>query len=271
MDELIVKELGFRFDERKDGKQDVLFEDFHLTIGSGDIVVVTGPSGCGKSSLLNLIAGFYRPQHGQVQFDDKPVDEARVPTAYIFQDSTLFPWLTVAENVAYGADHHGRQGREVGNKDEQVLLLEELGIEKRHHGKYPHELSGGMKQRDEVARALAYRPKLLLMDEPFRSLDEQNRKKAQVAVYGAWKRYKPTIVFVTHSVIEAAFLGHRIVVLKAREAMRPTKMRETLAGLGPDVARDYKTTYLDPNYLDVCNRILAILREEVDAQEQIDG
>jgi hypothetical protein len=101
MNDLIVKKLGFRFDEREDGRQDVLFEDFDLTIGSGEIVVVTGPSGCGKSSLLNLMAGFHRPQHGQVQFDDKPVAEARVPTAYIFQDSTLFPWLTVSENVAW--------------------------------------------------------------------------------------------------------------------------------------------------------------------------
>jgi NitT/TauT family transport system ATP-binding protein len=242
---------------------EVVLRHVNLDIESGEIVVIIGPSGCGKTSLLNSIAGLEAPTSGSVLLDGEPIAQAKTRIGYIFQESTLFPWLTTLQNVAYGADLYAKRGYQVVSREDQEDLLLFLKLTKGDFNKYPHALSGGMKQRVELARALAYRPQVLLMDEPFRSLDAQSRKVAQGAVYEAWERYRPTIVFVTHSAIEAAFLGHRIVVMTAREHGRGSSIKCEIAGLDKEVSRGYTDTYRDPDFLRLREAVLRAVESEV--------
>jgi NitT/TauT family transport system ATP-binding protein len=185
-----------------------------LTVREGEFCTIIGPSGCGKSTLLGLVAGLLSPDGGRILIDGQPVtgpDPRRVAT--VFQDPGLFPWRTALENVAFGLELHG-VGR-ARRRQVATDLLGPLGL-RGFAGKYPRELSGGMRQRVAIGRALAIAAKILLMDEPFGALDEQTRVLMGEWLLEIWRRTGKTVLFVTHSLGEAVALSTRVVVMTAR-------------------------------------------------------
>ncbi|MFZ0612988.1 MAG: ABC transporter ATP-binding protein, partial [Desulfobacterales bacterium] len=162
------------------------------------------------TTLLNLIAGFIRPSRGRVLFDDAPVTGPGPDRGVVFQDANLFPWLTVRENVAFGLRLNG--SKKIGVADMTTNYLSMVGMQ-RHAANYPHMLSGGMKQRVAIARVLALNPRALLMDEPFSSLDANSRERLQDELLRIWQTDRRTLVYVTHSVEEAAYLADRVIIM----------------------------------------------------------
>lgn len=193
--------------------------DLHLR--EGEMTILLGPSGCGKTTLLNLIAGFDTPTSGAILLDGERVLKPGPDRGFVFQDYALLPWKTVIKNIMFGLTLNGHsksEAREIAQAHVEMVGLS--GFEDA----YTHTLSGGMRQRVGIARALAYNPKVLLMDEPFGALDAQTRTNMQHALVDIWQETKKTVVFVTHSVAEAVYLADRVVVMKAR----PGQVREVV-------------------------------------------
>ena len=191
----------------------VALEDINLEVPPGDFVGLVGPSGCGKSTLLNLIAGLEQPSRGQVLLGTQAIVGPGADRVVMFQESALFPWLSVRDNVAFGLRMAGMARCERLHVAAHYLELVGLGAFERA---WVHELSGGMKERVALARALALRPSVLLMDEPFAALDAQTRDRLLLEVQRIWQETGQTIIFVTHNVREAAVLANRVLVLGAR-------------------------------------------------------
>ena len=187
-----------------------VLDSVNLTISKGEFVSLIGPSGCGKSTALKLISGLVLPTGGTISVDGMTPKNAREIISFIFQDATLLPWRTVQQNVGLGLELEGVVDKR--RKEKTSQLLELVGLQHMAHG-YPRELSGGMKMRVSIARALATNPRLLLMDEPFAALDEMSRDRLNEELLRLRDEQKWTAVFVTHSVAEAVFLSTRIVVL----------------------------------------------------------
>ncbi len=192
-----------------------------LTIGSGEFVTVVGPSGCGKSTLLKLIAGFSGCSSGRILFQGEEVRGLNTKVGYVPQESKLFPWLTVEENVGFGLDSKRYSRAERDRQVSQFIKLAGLdGFEKY----YPGQLSGGMSKRASIVRALAYEPPVILMDEPFGPLDAQTRMVLQDELLKIWEQKRQTIIFVTHDLVEAVALGDYVVVM----THRPGKIRDII-------------------------------------------
>ena len=188
-------------------------ENINLAIKPSEFLCIIGPSGCGKSTLLRLIAGLDDPSSGEILLDGKELRGPSQDRGMVFQEYSLFPWRTVLKNVTFGLEIQGIDKQEQYKIAEEYIELVGLkGFEKR----YPYELSGGMKQRVAIARALATEPAILLMDEPFGSVDAQTRNILQEELLDIWKRAKKTILFVTHSVDEAVYLADRVAVVSSR-------------------------------------------------------
>jgi NitT/TauT family transport system ATP-binding protein len=199
--------LAMRFDT-KSGPV-VALDDLDIDIRPGEFVALLGPSGCGKSTLLNLVAGILKPTSGSVTVDGKPVKGPNPDCGIVFQNHSLFPWMSVLENVAFGPKMLGR-GDPIGTARTFLSLV---GLE-RQASAWPSSLSGGMQQRVGIARALATYPPVLLMDEPFGALDAQTRSIMQEELLKIWSQFKTTVIFVTHDIEEAIFLADRVVVMK---------------------------------------------------------
>ena len=203
-----IKSINKSFDGR--GKNLSVLEDINLTIDDGELICLLGPSGCGKTTLLRLIAGLDQPTSGEIVANGEVVVKPSGDRAVIFQQYSLFPWLTVLQNVTFGLEISG------GSKEENIQAaeryLKSVGL-LEFKDSYPHELSGGMKQRVAIIRSLLNHSPILLMDEPFSALDMQNRHKLQEQLIGVWQRFENTIVFVTHDVDEAIYLADKIVIL----------------------------------------------------------
>ena len=187
-------------------------EDTSLDIKAGEFICILGPSGCGKSTLMNCIAGFVKPSQGVVTIDDEPVTKPGPECGMVFQQPSLFPWKTVKDNVGFGPLMSG-QGKSTADSTARTLLAM-VGLS-AYEKRYPATLSGGMKQRVGIARALANYPSVLLMDEPFGALDAQTRSMMQSSLLKIWKEFKTTVVFVTHDIDEAIFLADRVLVMSA--------------------------------------------------------
>jgi NitT/TauT family transport system ATP-binding protein len=186
-------------------------DDVSATVASGEFVALLGPSGCGKSTLLNIVAGLLEPSRGAVYFEGAAATAA--PTAMVFQEFALFPWRTVQKNVEFGLEEAGMAAGERAREARRFIELTGLaGFE----AKYPHQLSGGMRQRVGIARALAVDPAVLLMDEPFSALDAQTRQLMQEELLAIWERTRKTIVYVTHNIHEAVYMADRVIVLSRR-------------------------------------------------------
>jgi NitT/TauT family transport system ATP-binding protein len=208
---LQIQNVGMTFD--RDGKQTSVLEDISLEVGRGEFLCLVGPSGCGKSTLLNIMAGFLSPTRGDVRVDGEIVQGPDPRRIFVFQERGVFPWLTVEGNIGFGLARLPRkeQQRRIAHYVQMVGLE---GFEKS----YPSDLSGGMKQRLEVARALAVNPDMLLLDEPFGALDSITRLIMRRELLRIWDTERKTIIFVTHDIDEAVQLADRVVVMSARPA-----------------------------------------------------
>jgi len=210
---LIIEGVGRIFPGRGDRAPTEALQPIAVTVEDNDFISILGPSGCGKSTLLRIIAGLDNPSSGRVLLDGLPVSRPGADRGMVFQSYTLFPWLTVRENIRFGlrekALPQARQDEIVAHYIAQVGLA---GFE--HH--YPKMLSGGMQQRTAIARALANDPKILLLDEPFGALDHQTRSLMQELLLGIWESDRKTVLFVTHDIEEAIFMANRVLVMTAR-------------------------------------------------------
>jgi NitT/TauT family transport system ATP-binding protein len=203
-----------RGDDDKQLRTFVALEDLDLEVGAGELLTVVGPSGCGKSTVLDLVAGLARPTEGRITVDGKPITGPGLDRSVVFQQYTLLPWRTAVANVEFALEAKGGLTRKQ-RADRARDYLDLVGLGEFAH-RYPHELSGGMKQRVAIARSLSYEPEVLLMDEPFGALDAQTRERLQEELLAIWRRLGTTVVFITHDIDEAVFLGQRVAVMSAR-------------------------------------------------------
>ena len=246
-----VKEVGKTYDGSVEALASV-----SLALPQGRISTFLGPSGCGKTTLLKIIAGLIPPSRGEIWVKGKKVDGPGPERAFVFQDFALLPWANVLRNVAFGLELRGlaaEKRHEIARRH-----IAEVGLES-FAASYPHQLSGGMRQRVGLARALAVDADIILMDEPFSSVDEQTRRKFQEELLDLLEHKQKTVIFVTHSIEEAAYLSDQIVLLSPRPGtvtniIRPNIDRE---GRSPDEIRR------DKNYLDAVDEIWQILKHYV--------
>ena len=229
--------------------------DLSLEFPKGQLTSLLGPSGCGKTTLLKIIAGLLEPTSGQVEVNGKTVTGPGADRAFVFQDFALLPWATVLRNVAFGLEMRGVAKSERDAKAERYI--KEVGLAGFENA-YPHELSGGMRQRVGLARALAVDSQVLLMDEPFSAVDEQTRRKFQEDLLNLVQNENKTFIFVTHSIEEAVYVSDQIAILLPRpsrvhEIIRPTINRESAGNIRRD-----------PEYLDIVDEIWASLRTYVE-------
>jgi NitT/TauT family transport system ATP-binding protein len=236
-------------------------DEISLEVKTGEFMVIVGPSGCGKSTLLDLLGGLTKPSRGQILLDGKPITGPALDRGIVFQQYALFPWRSALGNVEFGLETKGvpeKQRREIAR--EYLALVGLSGFEDRH----PHELSGGMKQRVAIARSLAYDPEVLMMDEPFAALDAQTRETLQSELLGIWERSRKTIIFITHGIDEAVYLGQRVAVMTSR----PGRIKQII-----DVPSDLRQSDDDvrslPEFGRLRHEVWTLLREEVlKAQQQ---
>jgi NitT/TauT family transport system ATP-binding protein len=247
----VLAAVGLHKGFRSDGREISAVRDFTLDVRAGEFVCLLGPSGCGKSTFLNLVAGFLAPTSGTLLLDGRPVTRPGHDRGVVFQEHALFPWLTVADNIAFGLRMRGVPRAERASVVRRYVDLVGLtGFERT----FPKDLSGGMRQRVAIARALANEPKMLLMDEPFAALDAQMRRLLQDELVKIWQQTGKTVLFVTHSVEEALRLSDRVVVMTAR----PGTVRAVVALTAPR-PRDSTAAEL----VEARRRIDTMLAEEI--------
>nr|WP_315431437.1 ABC transporter ATP-binding protein [uncultured Albidiferax sp.] len=231
--------------------QALLPVDFN--VHDNDFVTILGPSGCGKSTLLRIVAGLERPSTGRVMLDGQPVDGPGADRGMVFQSYTLFPWLTVAQNIRFGLRERGMA--EAAQKERCDYFLAKVGLRGFEHH-FPKQLSGGMQQRTAIARALANDPKILLLDEPFGALDNQTRVLMQELLLGIWESARKTVLFVTHDIDEAIFMANRVAVFSAR----PGRIKSDIAVNLPH-PRHY-TVKTSPEFMQLKARLTEEIRSE---------
>lgn len=230
-------------------------QDITFDVRAGEFLVLVGPSGCGKSTLLDLVAGLAKPSSGEILLDDRPITGPGLDRGVVFQQYALFPWRTAQANVEFGLEVKGFSRRERTRRAREVLELVDLtGFADR----YPHELSGGMKQRVAIARSLAYEPEVLLMDEPYAALDAQTRESLQDELLDIWRRTGTTVLFITHSIEEAVYLGQRVAVMTSR----PGRIKEVVDVGLPEVGRDVDLRST-PEFAALRGQIWNLLHDEV--------
>ncbi|MPZ77247.1 MAG: ATP-binding cassette domain-containing protein [Deltaproteobacteria bacterium] len=238
----------------KDRQPVTALSNFSLDIAHGEFVSIVGPSGCGKSSFLNILLGLIRPGNGEIHLNGTRITGPGQERAMVFQEFGLLPWRTVTANVELGLELKGIAPAQRAERATELIKLVGLTGFESH---YPHELSGGMKQRVGLARALATEPEVLLMDEPFAALDAQTRDLMQMELLQIWERTKKTVLFVTHSIEEAAYLSDRVIVMTAR----PGRTKDILK-IDLPRPRDYEMR-LTPEFNDLKLHIWEVLKEEL--------
>ena len=250
-------------DADKQKRQFVALEDVDLTVSAGEFLTLVGPSGCGKSTILDLISGLTKPSAGTLRIDGRPITGPGLDRSVVFQQYTLLPWRTARANVEFALEAKGGLTKaERGRIADEYLEL--VGLSE-FANRLPGELSGGMKQRVAIARSLSYQPEVLLMDEPFGALDAQTRERLQEELLGIWRRTGTTVVFITHDIDEAVFLGQRVAVMSAA----PGRIREVVdirldrSAAGDD---DIRGTQAFAGYR---HRIWSLLRERSGRPEEV--
>ncbi|WP_102225065.1 ABC transporter ATP-binding protein [Acidimangrovimonas sediminis] len=249
---LELTDLTVRFTPKR--KPAVLaLDNVSLTVEDNQFSVIVGPSGCGKSTLLRLVAGLQEQTSGTMLLDGQPIEGPSAERGMVFQSYTLFPWLTVRDNVMFGPKLKGLGAKEAGRIADD--LLDSVGLA-QFAASYPKELSGGMRQRVALARALANDPKILLMDEPFGALDSQTRQLMQELLLDIWQKHRKTVLFITHDIDEAIFLGDVVHVMSAR----PGRFKESLP---VDIPRPRTMEALTSEaFMGLKRRILGLMHEE---------
>jgi len=248
---IVIQNVSRVFNTRSG--QVTALQDINLSIGDGEFFCIVGPSGCGKTTLLRILAGLETASSGEVMI--KASDKNRPTNSMVFQEQSIFPWMTVIENVAYGL-----RMRDIPKKIRNEIAehyIQMIGLTKFTHA-YPCQLSGGMKQRVSVARAFANDPEILLMDEPFGALDEQNRIILQQELLHIWEATKKTTVFITHSIDEALCVGDRIMIMTAH----PGAVK-TIVDIDLPRPRDISSIRTTLRYNELFQTIWLSLRDEV--------
>jgi NitT/TauT family transport system ATP-binding protein len=236
------------------GERRVLaLEEIDLTVDQREFVAILGPSGCGKSTLLNMVAGFDRPTRGSVKVEGEEIAEPSPRRCVVFQEPALFPWLTVMDNVVFGPKNRRQPAAEYRPRAAQII--EQVGL-RGFEASYPAELSGGMRQRVGIARVLIMDPRVLLMDEPFGSLDAQTRTLMQELLLALWERHQQTVLFITHDIEEALLLADRVCVMTAR----PGRIKKSIQVPMPR-PRSIELT-LSPEFNALRREVLDLIREE---------
>lgn len=238
----------------KDREPVTALSNFSIEVGKGEFVSIVGPSGCGKSTFLNMLLGLIKPGSGEMRINGTAITGPGQERAMVFQEFGLLPWRTVQANVELGLELKGVHAAQRAERGAELIKLVGLNGFERH---YPHELSGGMKQRVGLARALATEPEVLLMDEPFAALDAQTRDLMQMELLQIWERTSKTVLFVTHSIEEAAYLSDRVIVMTARPGRTKNILKIDLPR-----PRDYEMR-LTPEFNEIKLRIWEVLKEEL--------
>jgi len=258
--EFVAVSKTFAVRSGRPGERFSALENISLRVEPGEFMVLVGPSGCGKSTLIDLLGGLSQPSSGQILLDGEPITAPGLNRGIVFQQYALFPWRTALENVEFGLEAKRvpkAERREIARSHLDMVGLS--GFE----GRFPHELSGGMKQRVAIARSLAYAPEVLLMDEPFAALDAQTRETQQVELVKIWEKSRTTILFITHGIDEAVCLGQRIAVMTSR----PGRIKRIV-----DVPTDFRRGTEDvrslPEFGQLRHEIWSLLRDEVLEAEQ---
>jgi NitT/TauT family transport system ATP-binding protein len=235
---------------------------FSLDVRSGELLSLVGPSGCGKSTLLDLLGGLIKPSSGSVLIDGVPVSGPGLDRGIVFQQYALLPWRTAQANVEFGLEAKGVPRRRRAARAKEFLAL--IGLD-GFGDRYPHELSGGMKQRVAIARSLAFDPDVLLMDEPFAALDAQTRESLQGELLRIWEATGKTIIFITHGIEEAVFLGQRVAVMTSR----PGRIKQVV-----DIPLQGRTSEQDirtsDDFTALRHQVWSLLHDEVSKAELLE-
>jgi len=241
MTKVVFTKIGMTFGSAKADKSVHVLDDINLSVNQGEFVCLLGPSGCGKSTLLNIAGGFIKPSEGEVTIDGERVTGPDPRRIFVFQERGVFPWLTVEQNIGFGLFRQPANER----RERIAHYVQLVGLQGFEQS-YPRELSGGMKQRLEVARALAVNPDVLYLDEPFGALDSITRLQMRRELLRIWQAEKKTILFVTHDIEESVQLADRVVVLSAR----PGRVRRVV-----DIDIPHPRDLSDPRYLQLRDEI----------------
>jgi len=256
---LTASNVRVEYPQRK-AKPFLALDGVNEEVKEGEFLSIVGPSGCGKSTFLGVVSGILPATQGQIILDGKPISGPRPEIAMVFQDSSLFPWRTVLKNVLFGLEIQKVDGKRSMERAQKLIDLVDLKGFENH---YPAELSGGMQQRVNLARALAVDPAVLLMDEPFASLDAQTRELMQLELLSIWEKTRKTVIFITHQIGEAIYLADRVSIFTAR----PGKVRESLKiDLPRPRPLNIKRT---KTFLDYEDYVWGIIEKEVKRKETI--
>jgi NitT/TauT family transport system ATP-binding protein len=249
-----LKAVSKEFKPRKSVPATLALDDVSFSVGDGEFVCLLGPSGCGKSTVLNVVAGFEKPNTGDVLLDRVPVSRPGPDRGVVFQEAMLFPWLNVFDNITFGPRMHGTRAADYVPAAERLVQRVGLSGFERHR---PYELSGGMKQRAALARAWIGSPKVLLMDEPFAALDAQTRLMMQEQLVQLWEQSKITVMFVTHDVDEAILLADRILVMTSRPGRIKAEITVEL-----ERPRSYERMISSTQAAELKRHVFQLVREE---------
>ena len=257
MSQLSIQGVSRTFTSEK-GKSTQALLPVDFDVKENDFVTILGPSGCGKSTLLRIVAGLDHPTSGRVLLDGRPVEGPGADRGMVFQSYTLFPWLTIEQNIRFGLRERGMP--ESQQKERAQYFIAKVGL-RGFEQHFPKQLSGGMQQRTAIARALANDPKILLMDEPFGALDNQTRVLMQELLLGIWEAERKTVMFVTHDIDEAIFMANRVAVFSAR----PGRIKSEIAVNLPHPL--HYTIKTSPVFMDLKARLTEEIRAESMAAE----
>ena len=249
----MIEIRGVHKEFAKGERRVVALQDIDLTVAEREFVAILGPSGCGKSTLLNMVAGFEQPTQGSVKVAGEEIVAPAPSRGVVFQEPALFPWLTVMDNVVFGPKTRGQKAADYRARAAQII--EQIGLS-GFEASYPAELSGGMRQRVGIARVLIMEPKVLLMDEPFGSLDAQTRTLMQELLLSLWERHQQTVLFITHDIEEAVLLADRVCVMTAR----PGRIKKSIEVRMPRPRSIESTT--SPEFNALRREVLDLIREE---------
>ena len=257
---LEAREICLSYFQPRSQTRLVALDRVNLIIREGEFVSVVGPSGCGKTTFLNIVDGLLRPTSGEIIVDGQHVSEPGPDRAVVFQDASLLPWRTVLGNVTYGLECQNRPMREAQDRARHFIDMVGLSGFEQH---YPHELSGGMQQRVNLARALVMDPQLLLMDEPFAALDAQTREIMQRELLKIWAEKRKTVLFITHQIDEAVYLADRVLVFSSRPG-------RVAADIAIPFARPRDLSLKrSPEFLKIVDEIWNLIEQEVVASLQV--
>jgi NitT/TauT family transport system ATP-binding protein len=251
---LSAVDVSVTYVRKRTGEEVTAVQGLDLRVEPREFVSIVGPSGCGKSTFLKVVAGLAEPTSGTVLLNGQPISDASDRRAMVFQDASLFPWYSVIRNLTYGMECRGVSAKKA--RSAVLPLLDKVGLTgfEKH---YPYELSGGMQQRVNLARALAVDPEILLMDEPFAALDAQTREIMQAELLRIWAETRKTVLFVTHQIDEAIFLSDRVIVMSARPGRI---ILDTRIDLPRPRSLEIKET---PEFLGLQKKIWSLLEQEV--------